>query len=90
MHEFTEQPSEGEVRKKLKEMYRTLLSGDDMRFFEVQRWVFQLSESDYMSQYPKDLQQNILGCVDQYRLECRFPADSSYPGPDWPYPYFLP
>jgi hypothetical protein len=90
MFDFPEQPSEGEVRAKLREMYRTLLGGDDRRFFQVQAWVFELSESDWICQYPKDLQDDILGCVDQYRLESRVPANAFYPGPDWPYPYFLP
>ena len=90
MIEFPEQPSEGEVREKLKEMYRTLLSGNDQRFFEVQSWVFQLSESDFMSEYPQELQEDILGCVDQYRLERRCPAAAYQPDPERSYPYFLP
>ena len=88
--DFPEQPSESEVREKLKEMYRTLLSGDNDRFFKVQGWVFQLSESDWISQYSAELQADILGCVDQYRLENRYPATARHPGPDWPYPFFLP
>jgi hypothetical protein len=56
----------------------------------VQSWVFQLSESDWISQYSLDLQEDILGCVDQYRRENRVPANSFHPGPEWPYPYFLP
>ena len=87
--EFPVQPTESEVRDKLREMYCTLLSGDDQRFFEVQSWVFQLSESDWIDKYDQNLQADILGCVDQYRLECRFPANDEYPGPDWPYKYFL-
>jgi hypothetical protein len=89
MIEFPEQPSEAEVREKLREMYRTLLSGRDQDFFKVQSWVFQLSESDWINLYTQNLQDDILGCVDQYRLESRCPASDSYPGPDWPYPFFL-
>ena len=89
MIEFPEQPSEGEIQEKLKEMYRTLLSGNDQRFFEVQAWVFQLSESEWFGKLPTTLQDNILGCLDQYRLECRVPADNRDDDADWSYPYFL-
>ena len=81
-------PTVAKVREKLREMYRTLLSGEDRAFFKVQSWVFELSESPLLAQYPEDLQQDILGCVDQYRIEHRLPADRSYPGGD--YKYFLP
>jgi hypothetical protein len=86
---FAEQPSEEEVRGKLKEMYRTLLRGQDMEFFKVQGWVFELSESEWMNKYSEELQDQILGCVDQYRLENRHPACERYPGPEWPYRFFL-
>jgi hypothetical protein len=82
--------NENQVRDKLKEMYRTLLLPDDKRFHELQRWLFELTESDQMEQYSQTLQKDMLGCLDQYREECRYVANDRHPGPDWPYQYFLP
>jgi hypothetical protein len=65
--------SEEEVEEKLQEMYRVLLGHDDEKFHKMQWWLFFLTEQEEVfGSYSKKLQDKMLACLDQYRIEHRY------------------
>ena len=82
--------TEKQVDRSLREMYRTLLNGDDYRFRELQQWLADLIDSKAFNDYSDKLQEKMKNCLDQYRIENRYPADSLHPAESqWPYLYYL-
>ena len=67
--------TEDEMQARLNEMYRVLLGHDDKRFHELQLWLFELIESGDLRHYSKKMQDKMLACLDQYRIEHRYRVD---------------
>jgi hypothetical protein len=81
---------EKDIDRRLKDLYRSLLNGDDDMFFVLRRWFSRLIETpEIMDGLPEDLQQRMRDCLERYKIENRYPADGRYPGRQWPYLYYL-